>query len=158
MWFLFCFWIPSCSSFSGDCDFLRRLWQFSLVSSSSQAVCGWIFGDDGVLALKCFTSFLLHSHYIHVPLDQEWTKVIKTALYADLLCMLFLPLGWQTALLPFCRNVSLEHANCFQDSMLRSSEKSEITTSVPFFFNLYIKNFKLTYTPSILYILNNIYT
>lgn len=50
--------------------------------------------DDGVLAPKHRAAFLLvHSHYINLPFDQDWTKVIKTALYADLLFVLFPPLG-----------------------------------------------------------------
>lgn len=139
------FWMLNCSSVSGDCDFLRRLWnsfhssQQQRSASSSQAVCGWIWWRDGVLALKCFTSCLLvHSHYITLPFDQDWTKVITIALYAELLFTLFLPLGWQTALVPFCRNVLQEHVNSFQNSRFRSFEKYEITTSVLLFKFLYV--------------------
>lgn len=81
-------------------DFLRRLGndfhssQQRWSVGSSGAVRGWIFGD-GILAFKGFTFFLLvHSHCSNLPFDQEWTKVMKTAVYAGLFFMLFLPLDW----------------------------------------------------------------
>lgn len=45
--------------------------------------------------LRALLFFLLvHFRCSKLPFDQDWTKVMKTALYADLLFILFLPLGW----------------------------------------------------------------
>jgi len=50
--------------------------------------------NDGVLAPKHCAAFLfVDSRCINLPLDQDWTKVIKTVLNADLLFVLLPPLG-----------------------------------------------------------------
>lgn len=73
---------------------------FIQVSSSGQLVALGLFvtGFLGMM-VSCHLrallfSLLVHSHYGSLPFDKYWTKVMKTALYADLLFMLFLPLGW----------------------------------------------------------------
>lgn len=78
------------------------------VSSSGQLAAPGLFmaGFLGVMVswhLGALLFFLLvHPHYSNLPFDQDWTKMMKTALYADLLFMLFLPLGWH------CRGTFLQ--------------------------------------------------
>lgn len=81
---------------------------FIQVSSTGQLVALGLFvaGFLGMMVscrLRALLFFLLvHSHYSDLLFDKDWTKVMKTALCADLFFMLFLPLGWQ------CRGTFLQ--------------------------------------------------